>query len=229
VSTDLADLGWPDLAGRAPDLLLLVPVGATEQHGPHLPLSTDTEIATAIADELARRRPGTIVAPAVAYGSSGEHAGFAGTISIGSEATETLLIELVRSASISFQRIVLICTHGGNAETVARVVMHATEEGHDLLAWSPRWHADAHAGRTETSLMLAIRPQAVRLERARAGNTAPLEELLPALRAHGVAAVSDNGVLGDPAGASAAEGTAMFADLLADLNGYLESWPDGRP
>ena len=52
---------------------------------------------------------------------------------------------------------------------------------------------------------------------------------MPALRATAVHGVSPNGVLGDPAGASAAEGTAMFADLLADLNGYLESWPDGRP
>jgi mycofactocin system creatininase family protein len=220
----LADLGWPDLAGRARELLLVVPVGATEQHGPHLPLSTDTDIATALADELARRRPDTIVAPAVAYGCSGEHAGFAGTISVGSEATEALLIELVRSAAMSFQRVVLVSTHGGNAETVARVVMRATEEGRDLLAWSPRWNADAHAGRTETSLMLAIRPQAVRLERARAGNTAPLEELLPVLRAHGVAAVSDNGVLGDPDGASAREGQQLLAAAVAQLQEAVELW-----
>jgi mycofactocin precursor peptide peptidase len=224
VSADLADLGWPDLAGRAQDLLLLIPVGATEQHGPHLPLSTDTDIATAIADGLARRRPGTLVAPAVAYGSSGEHAGFAGTISIGSEATEAVLIELVRSASISFQRVVLLCTHGGNAETVARVVIRATEEGRDLLAWAPRWHADAHAGRTETSLMLAIRPQSVRLERARAGNTAPLEELLPVLRVHGVAEVSENGVLGDPAGASAQEGQELLAAAVSQLQEAIELW-----
>jgi creatinine amidohydrolase/Fe(II)-dependent formamide hydrolase-like protein len=97
-----------------------------------------------------------------------------------------------------------------------------------VSVWFPSWHGDAHAGRAETSLALALAPDAVRLDRAEAGNTTPIAELMPALRAAAVHGVSPNGVLGDPAGASAAEGTAMFADLLADLNGYLKSWPDGQ-
>ena len=67
---------------------------------------------------------------------------------------------------------------------------------------------DAHAGRTETSLMLALAPSEVLLDRAAAGDTRPIAELLPELRAHGVREVSPNGVLGDPAGASAEEGDA---------------------
>ena len=71
-----------------------------------------------------------------------------------------------------------------------------------------RGRGDAHAGRTETSLMLALAPSEVLLDRAAAGDTRPIAELLPELRAHGVRKVSPNGVLGDPAGASAAEGAA---------------------
>jgi len=74
----MADLAWPDM----PTQVLAVPVGSTEQHGPHLPLSTDTDIALALASGLAGRRADVVVAPSMAYGASGEHAGFAGTLSI---------------------------------------------------------------------------------------------------------------------------------------------------
>ena len=210
--------------------VLAVPVGSTEQHGPHLPLTTDADLAVALCNQLgAQLDSSVVVAPPIFYGSSGEHEGFAGTISIGQEATELLLTELGRSATRTFSRVLLVSTHGGNSEAVRRAVARLRAESRDVSVWFPRWHGDAHAGRAETSLQLALTPDAVRLDRAEAGNTTPIAELMPALRATAVHGVSPNGVLGDPAGASAAEGTAMFADLLADLNGYLESWPDGRP
>ena len=212
--------------------VLAVPVGSTEQHGPHLPLTTDTDLAVALCNmghQLgAQLDSSVVVAPPIFYGSSGEHEGFAGTISIGQEATELLLTELGRSATRTFSRVLLVSTHGGNTEAVRRAVARLRAESRDVSVWFPRWHGDAHAGRAETSLQLALTPDAVRLDRAEAGNTTPIAELMPALRATAVHGVSPNGVLGDPAGASAAEGTAMFADLLADLNGYLESWPDGH-
>ena len=95
--TDLADLTRPDLADPA---LLAVPVGATEQHGPHLPLDTDTRIASAIAERVCGRSKasGLLCAPDLNYGASGEHEGFAGTISIGHEALRGLLVEYGRSA-----------------------------------------------------------------------------------------------------------------------------------
>ena len=109
--------------------VLVVPVGSTEQHGPHLPLSTDTEIAVALAGRLAELRSGATsapvrwsVAPAVPYGSSGEHDGFPGTISIGQEAIELLIVELARSASATFTRIVFVSAHGGNAEPLRRAM-----------------------------------------------------------------------------------------------------------
>ena len=223
--TDLAALTSPEAAQLAGDgALLAVPVAATEQHGPHLPLSTDTDLAVALCARLAAARPGVVVAPPLAYGSSGEHKGFAGTISIGQEAVEVVLVELCRSATLTFRRVLLVSTHGGNAEPVRRAEQRLRGESRDVYAWLPRWHGDAHAGRTETSLQLALVPQSVRISRARKGNTTPIAELMPALRAAAVKAVSPNGVLGDPAGATAAEGEAVFAGLLADLLGRVRAW-----
>jgi creatinine amidohydrolase len=213
---ELAGLTWRDAAERAASSLLVIPLGATEQHGPHLPLSTDTDVAVALAARLAAVRGDVVVAPALPYGSSGEHAGFAGTLSIGAAATELVVLELVRSAD-AFAGVVLVSGHGGNAAPVARAVATLRAEGRRVLAWSPRVDGgDAHAGRTETSLLLALAPAAVGADRP-AGDRRPLADLLPELRASGVAAVAPNGVLGDPAGASAAEGEALLDALVADL------------
>jgi creatinine amidohydrolase len=213
----LTDLTWPEVAEIAASTVLAVPVGATEQHGPHLPLSTDTVVAAALAERLADERPDVLVAPALAFGSSGEHAGFAGTLSIGSPATATVLLELVRSAD-AFRGVVLVCGHGGNVDALRSSVRTLTDEGRDVLAWTPSVPGgDAHAGRTETSMLLALRPESVRLDLAEPGDTRPLAEVLPQLRSGGVAAVSPNGILGDPAGASAEEGEHLLAALTSQL------------
>jgi creatinine amidohydrolase len=207
----LAELASPDVAGD----LLVVPLGATEQHGPHLPLGTDTMIASALASSV-----DAVVAPALPYGSSGEHAGFAGTLSLGA-ATELALVELGRSAG--FARVLFVCAHGGNAEPLGAAVRQLRSEGIDARAWSPSWRGDAHAGRVETSLMLALAPGLVGV--GERGNTSPLEELMPRLRSEGVRAVSPNGVLGDPAGASAEEGRTLLAAAAAELVEFVAAWP----
>jgi mycofactocin precursor peptide peptidase len=217
----LASCTWPDLDHGAPPRLLL-PLGATEQHGPHLPLSTDTVIASAVAEGAARERPGVAVGPALPYGASGEHAAFAGTLSLGQDAMESALVELVRSAD-HFADVVLVSWHGGNAEAVARAVTRSRADGRTVSAWEPRLPGagtDVHAGRIETSLMLAIAPETVGDHRP-AGPCEPLAALLPALREHGVREVSPNGVLGDARGASAGEGRTLLAGLVADLAAYL--------
>jgi mycofactocin precursor peptide peptidase len=217
----LSDLTWPEVAEGQ---LLAVPLGSCEQHGPHLPLDTDSRIAQALADRLAHDT-GVVVGPLIAVGSSGEHAGFAGTLSIGQAALEHVVVELVRSADI-FGGVILVNGHGGNTEVLGRAVTTLTAEGRRAIAWSPTGNAggDAHAGRTETSVMLHLAPDAVRLERAAAGNTTTMTQLIPALQQHGVKAVSPNGVLGDPAGASAAEGQTIFDRWARELCAAVKAW-----
>lgn len=219
--TQLGERVWPEIDGRP---TLLVPVGSTEQHGPHLPLDTDARVAAAVA---ARAADGAVlVAPPVSYGSSGEHEGFPGTVSIGHEALRLLLVELGRSASRWAGRLLFVNGHGGNVPTLVEAVRLLRYEGRDA-AWFPcAPGGDAHAGRTETSVVLALAPALVRPDRP-AGNPAPLGELLPAMRAGGMAAVSPNGVLGDPAGASAGEGERLLASMAAALAAALTRWtPD---
>ncbi|GAA1787046.1 hypothetical protein GCM10009712_38060 [Pseudarthrobacter sulfonivorans] len=170
-----------------------------------------------MADAVALKVKGqVVVAPAVSYGSSGEHQFFAGTVSIGSEVLRLLIVELVRSLSTWAGRIVLINAHGGNVSALSEAVLQLNAERHNV-AWLPCLvpGADLHAGRTETSLMLHLNPAAVRLERSVAGDLRPLDELLPELLTGGVAAVSSSGVLGDPSGANASEGVRLF-DLMVD-------------
>jgi mycofactocin precursor peptide peptidase len=222
--TELAALTSPEVGAQAAaGALLAVPVGATEQHGPHLPLSTDTDLAVALCARLAAARTGVLAAPPLAYGGSGEHEDFPGTLSIGTDAVELLLVELCRSATRTFSRVLLVSTHGGNADAVRRAEQRLRAESHDILAWLPAWEGDAHAGRAETSLELALAPDRVRPGRE-AGNTRPLAELMPELRRSGVRAVSRSGVLGDPAGASAGEGAALLGRLVADLLAAVDAW-----
>ncbi len=221
----LRDLTWPEVRDRvASGAVLAVPLGSTEQHGPHLPLSTDTDVAEALCTRLAAARPDVLVAPGVPYGASGEHAGFAGTLSIGADALELLVLELGRSATETFPRIVLVAAHGGNAPAVSRAVERLRAESRDVRLFLPHWNGDAHAGHTETSIQLALRPDAVRMSQATAGETRPVAELMPSLRAGGLRAVTSNGVLGDPTGATPDEGSMILDALTARLADDLSSW-----
>jgi creatinine amidohydrolase len=219
----LCDARWPDV-DALPRRLLVVPVGSLEQHGPHLPLDTDTRIAVAVAERAVSccDVPGIAVAPPLAIGASGEHADFAGTLSIGTAALTAVLVELGRHASLHWPMMVLVNGHGGNADAVSAAVGRLRYEGRAVRAW----HAsvpggDPHAGRAETSLLLALAPGLVRLDLAAAGDPRPMSELLPLLRARGVRAVSPAGVLGDPAGAAAAEGTELLTGLVTSLRREL--------
>jgi mycofactocin precursor peptide peptidase len=212
---------------------LVVPVGATEQHGPHLPLDTDTRIATAVANALAGRlctgnETEWLVAPAIGYGASGEHEGFAGTVSIGTPVLAELLVEFARSACQWACRLVFVNGHGGNVEALRHAVGLLRSEGRDA-GWCSCIvsNADAHAGHTETSVLLHISPDAVRQDRRVPGNRAPLSELMPEMLRGGVAAVSSLGVLGDPTTATAHEGGTIFAEMVDGCLDRVIRWaPD---
>lgn len=206
--------------------ILLVPVGSFEQHGPHLPLDTDTLIAVQLAWEAQRRLDvDSMIGPAITVSASGEHHGFAGTLSIGTETTAAVLVEIVRSADWA-SGVVFVNGHGGNADAFARAREVFTQEGRHVLVWSPSADADddAHAGRTETSVIAHLHPHTVDWERVAPGNTAPMSNLLPSMRDGGVRAVSDSGVLGDPTGASAELGARIFERWCVDLVDAITTW-----
>ncbi|MFD3377437.1 MULTISPECIES: mycofactocin biosynthesis peptidyl-dipeptidase MftE [unclassified Streptomyces] len=223
----LADTVWPAVP---PGALVLVPVGSTEQHGPHLPLDTDTVVACSVARRVADALPPgpygrPLVAPPLTYGASGEHADFPGTMSIGHEALRAVVVELARSLSLWAGRVVFVNGHGGNTAALDTALGLLRAEDHDA-AWTgcevPG--GDAHAGRTETSVLLHLDPGRVRLDAAVAGDTRPLAVLLPDLMVRGVRAVSRTGVLGDPAGASAEEGRRAMASMVSTTVRRITAW-----
>lgn len=227
-SIRLAAARWPELPTRP---LVLVPVGSTEQHGPHLPVSTDTVIVAAVATAAADSvgdAPGApvVVAPAINYGASGEHQSFPGTVSVGHEALNATLFEVMRSLSTWAGRVVFVNGHGGNLATMRAAVPQLRAEGHNV-AWAPCIVSDAaarglpvsdaHAGRWETSLMLHLRREAVLLPLPPAGDTRPIGKLVATLTKVGVKAISPSGILGDPTGASGIEGARLLAAMVDEL------------
>ncbi|RZT88622.1 creatinine amidohydrolase [Pseudonocardia sediminis] len=233
----LGDLTWTDLdpASGAAARTLVVPVGSVEQHGPHLPLDTDVRISSAVASGVHDRDPSLVLAPALAYGAAGEHEGFPGTVSLGHEALRAVLVEYGRSVCRWASRLVLLNGHGGNVTTMVEAVTLLRYEGRDV-AWTPcipppavtaGIPLDAHAGRIETSLMLALTPHLVRLGAAAPGATGRLRDLLEPMRTGGVVSVSPNGVLGDPSGASADEGRRLLDGTVTAVADAVRRWePD---
>ena len=207
---------WTELE----DPIVVVPVGSCEQHGPHLPLDTDTLIATELARNLVARRDDCVLAPAITISASGEHRGFPGTLSIGTDAMADVVIELARSADWA-AGVVFVNGHGGNAAAMQRADVTFRHEDRRVLIWWPSLpDGDPHAGHTETSLMLALAPDRVRFAAAEAG---PIPEMAELIR-HGVRALSENGVIGDPSGATAAVGSDIFDRLGEDLAFAVDEW-----
>jgi mycofactocin system creatininase family protein len=216
-STELPPLAlarWPEV-DRNDRPLLIVPVGSLEQHGPHLPLATDARIASAVAARVHATLPQVGLAPCIPIGASGEHAGFPGTLSIGTDALALMMVELVRHASLFWEHVLVINGHGGNATALRSAQQACQFERRSLTLHHIGWEdGDAHAGLSETSLMLHLAPELVRMELAETGNTEPLQRLLPRLIAGGVRSVSENGVLGDPRNANAETGAGLFSEIV---------------
>ena len=225
----LAARTWPE-AGDAQ--LLVVPVGSCEQHGPHLPLDTDLRIAMELCGRLVADRTDAVVGPPIAIGASGEHESFPGTLSIGTEVLEAVIVELGRSAlpppessrPRPFRAVLFVNGHGGNIEALSRATAVLAAEGRDVAVWHPRVPGgDSHAGRTETSMMLHLDPEAVRVDRIEVGSTARWREIGETVTVAGLAAVTSNGILGDPTAADPAHGAEVFASLAEELRTFARS------
>jgi creatinine amidohydrolase len=226
-AVELDKVTWPEVkaeleAGRD---TVVVAFGATEQHGPHLPLATDA----LLGDELARavaERIDAFVAPTVRVGCSAHHLDFPGTLSLEDSTFHAIVGDVVRSlARGGFRRVVLVPTHGGNFAPLAAAVEQLGDVGSlEVVALTdlgallriaqvgeqehgvPLGEGGLHAGEWEASMILAIHPDLVRMDRAEAGFTGELQEAIERMFAGGTKAVSENGVIGDPARASAEHG-----------------------
>ena len=211
---------WPEVPHNA---CVVVPVGSFEQHGPQLPLDTDTQIATHLCVQATTGMDNVVVAPPLSITASGEHAGFPGTISIGTEAFATVIVELVRSCDWA-TGVILVHGHGGNFEAVQRATAMLNSEQRNIASWWPHIPgADAHAGHTETSLMLAINPNLVRVDKLDVGNVQPMSEIQRDLQTHGVQAVSANGILGDARSATTQHGIDLLTELTDNLHSFILS------
>lgn len=245
----LAEMSWPEVeqavAGGATTVLL--PLGATEQHGLHLPLGTDTERAAALAQGLAAAVPGILVAPALPVGCSDEHSGFAGLLSLDHTTLARVIFDCGwRMAQWGVRRLLLLSAHGGNGEALALACRRLREQVPALsvvilpssTAFSEAVAAVAtqdgitaealglHAGDAETSEMLHLRPDLVHLHRAAAGPSGPVATMMPRLRRDGVRGLSPNGTLGDPGRASGVRGAAYLAAQVASFQLQLGALAD---
>jgi creatinine amidohydrolase len=237
----LERLTWPEIAeaidaGRSTVILL---AGSVEQHGPHLPCETDCYYGLAMALRAARRMGDAMVAPVIRPGCSQHHLGYPGTISVPPEVLVAVVHEhLACLIEAGFTEIVLTSSHGGNFVPLAEAVPAFRERCDaagvrltpvlDLLGWiaALKERPNAHGLRQEdmpavqadlieTSIMLSLHPEMVRRDRIERGFVGDFD-LEGSFARHGLKALTDNGILGDP--------TAATAELGAEIMDVLERY-----
>src|SRR3954447_4481689 len=212
---------------------VVIAFGATEQHGPHMPLATDALLGDRLAWLIAEALE-AFVAPTVRIGCSEHHVGFPGTLSVRPETFHALVADILGAlARGGFRRAVLLPTHGGNllppGQGVRKAgpidglrvdalgdptVLLAVAQVGELEHGVPLGDGGLHAGEWEASLLAAIHPDLVHLERGEPGYTGPPDQAIARLFESGVAELSPNGVIGDPAQASAAHGERYWDEVV---------------
>ena len=204
--------------------IVILPLGSWEQHGAHLPPTTDTVIIEEVVRQSVVDSPEFIVAPSIAISASDEHGGFTHTLSTGTEPLVSAVVAIARSASWS-TGVCIVNGHGGNADALVRIHSALEYENVRHGIWSlPSYEgADMHAGKTETSVMLHIAPHLVDISLAQPGALGKPTDIIPAMRVGGMKAVSENGVLGDPTQATQSHGAEVMNMYVSSLTTYLQS------
>jgi creatinine amidohydrolase len=236
-------LTWPEAERLgAEGATGLVSLGSLEQHGPHLPLATDSLLAERLAREIAERLPGPVIAmPVVRGGLSTHHLGFPGTVTIPPDAYRVLTVSYVEGLErMGIRKVALWSWHGGNFAFVREFA-----DGYDGLAQIAGYsdlmgfvgvmaeaaartglvapETDVHAAGLETSTVLAERPELVRPFDRVEGYTAAEPGWLDRLFSEGIRPLSASGVLGDVTGANAPAGELIFAALADALAAFFAS------
>jgi len=247
----LRELTWHEVneAARA-NTVVLLPIGCIEQHGPHLPLDVDNLVVEYVCEEVARRRPGTLlVAPAIHYGFNVHNQGFPGCLNANIESLLAYVYDVAHSVAASgFSKMVLVNGHGSNASIcrlAARKVVNATEahcasvSWWDLVADHLREKRDsvfpggiAHACEAETSLYLHIRPEGVDMNKAVADvQPRTIRHVWVDLAGSGPvdfvddwSRLSSTGVEGDPTSATAEKGREIAELVIRRLTEFCEDF-----
>ncbi|WP_419926045.1 creatininase family protein [Candidatus Poriferisocius sp.] len=232
-------MSWTTLGERLEQgpLDVMIPLGALEQHGPHLPLDTDILIAEAVADRAARRAGEFVVSPCIPVGASSHHLAFPGTASLSGKTLQSVLVEVISTLlGHGFGSAYLVTGHAGNVGAMAAALAELDSVDRARVVSFDDWPAQrdavhqvaeakldidrelvgTHGGHFETSIMLAIAPERVDMASAVAGHIGPAASASAILRSEGMAALSPVGVIGDPRGATAAAGE-LYLDALANL------------
>ncbi len=241
----LGELTWPEAERRFAETdVALFPVGAVEQHGPHLPLDTDAWDAEAICAEVAERcaPPRPLVLPPIPYGVSYHHQDFPGTLSVNPETLARLVYEVgISAARHGITKLVIVNGHGGNLPTLQFAAQMINRDAHIFtcvdtgetsdadIARLTETAPDLHAGEVETSTTLAKRPHLVDMEKAEAFVPRSAVRYLDFSSDYGVewfahtARLSPSGVLGDPTKASVEKGERMWELMVGHLVSFVET------
>ncbi|WP_117592836.1 creatininase family protein [Haloprofundus halophilus] len=231
----LTDAAWTDVRDLDTDLALL-PVGSTEQHGPHAPLGTDALTAEAVAAAGADASDrDVVVGPTVPVGVAEEHRQFPGTLWVSEETFRSYVRETVQSLAYhGFDRVVVVNGHGGNVGALREVTARISRRD-DAYAVPFTWfeavgeHATrmGHGGPLETALLRHVAPETVRedrVEEARAGAADRWGEWVASVNlAHDSAEFAENGVVGDPSDGDAALGEELLDAAAAALARVLDA------
>ena len=244
---NLRDATWTDVRDCKTDLAV-VPVGSTEQHGPHAPLGTDVMAAEAVADAALERFDRDVVrAPAIPVGIAEEHRQFPGTMWVSEDTFRNYVREAVESlASHGFDRVVIVNGHGGNVDALREVGGTITRDS-EAYAVPFTWFEAVgehsaemgHGGPLETALLRHCEPEAIREDRideARAGRAESWGEWVSYTNlAYDAAEFTENGVVGDPSEGDRERGEELLELATTALVRLLEavaerdiSRPDNR-
>lgn len=224
----LENLSWPEVRRLKPATkVLLLPLGSFEQHGHHLPLTTDTDIVTAVARGVEQTRPGKILClPTLWPGHSPHHFFFPGTLSVSQMPYIQLVIELCRSmVKMGAKKILLLNGHGGNDVPLRAAVRELKSEFPKVRVvfasyWSLADLGIRHACEIETSLMLHLHPSRVKMKLARRDGPPPRHS--PAYFINEFHEISKSGTVGDPTNATAKKGRQFLEKIVCDVTQFVD-------